>query len=128
MRVVAAITVFLALDGRTTEQATNNPDGGRDFVIGCGARLGWNVCYRRANDICPSGYSTMSENAGFNRKELTISCPTASTATVQGAYARCNYEATLATVSLQQGKEEAQSRLFQQCMAARAADAARQPQ
>lgn len=59
----------------TTTQEIRRPNGGREFVIACGASLGWNVCYERANEVCPTGYTTLSEEAGFNRKELRIACP-----------------------------------------------------
>jgi hypothetical protein len=36
-----------------------------------------NICYDRANEVCPNGYTTISGQAGFNRKELRIACPIA---------------------------------------------------
>jgi hypothetical protein len=30
---------------------------------------------QKANELCPSGYTTLSEDAGFNRKEMHIACP-----------------------------------------------------
>ncbi len=59
----------------TTKQAIKRPDGSRDFVIACGAAVGWSICYNRANQVCSIGYLTISQDAGFNRKELMISCP-----------------------------------------------------
>lgn len=105
----------------TTTQATNRPDGNRDFVIACGAGLGWNICYDRANEVCPSGYKTVSREGGFNRKELTISCPNAPAQALQTAYRQCTYETSLATAAMRQDREATQGRLFQQCMAAKAA-------
>ena len=52
------------------------PDGSTEYLITCGSGTGWNVCYEKANEVCPSGYKTLSEDAGFNRKEMKISCPT----------------------------------------------------
>lgn len=115
-----SIFALLAVAGCTTAQMIPRPDGSREFVIACGAGLGWNVCHNRAVEVCPTGYTTLAQDAGFNRKELTISSPQ-STASVQSAYAQCTYEASLATVSLQGDRESAQAKLFQQCMAARAA-------
>jgi hypothetical protein len=31
--------------------------------------------HSKANELCPSGYTTLSEDAGFNRKEMRNSCP-----------------------------------------------------
>lgn len=53
----------------------------------------------------PTGYNTLSQEAGFNRKELTIAYPDRPAASVQSAYAQCTYETS-------------QDRLFRQCMAA----------
>ena len=63
------------VSGCTTAQEIRRPNGEREFLIACGAALGWNICYDRANELCPSGYKTLSEQAGFNRKELRIACP-----------------------------------------------------
>src|SRR6476646_7954754 len=38
------------------------------YLIACGAGTGWNICYAHANEVCPTGYMTLSEGAGFNRK------------------------------------------------------------
>ena len=46
-----------------------------EFLIACGAATGWNICYANANEVCPTGYTTLSEDAGFNRKEMRIACP-----------------------------------------------------
>jgi len=121
MRGLFILLIACAVAGCTTTAALNRPDGSRDFVIACGAGLGWNVCYNRANEVCPSGYRTISQDAGFNRKELTISCPAAPAQALQSAYKRRTYEASASTVTLQHGREEAEARLFQRCMAARAA-------
>jgi hypothetical protein len=69
--------VLLALVSCTTTQEIKRPNGTVEFLIACGAAVGWNVCYDKANQVCPSGYNTLSEDAGFNRKELRISCPVA---------------------------------------------------
>jgi hypothetical protein len=39
-----------------------------DRMRACGAGTGWNICYAHANEVCPTGYMTLSEGAGFNRK------------------------------------------------------------
>lgn len=73
-RTLAAVTL-LALTGCTTAQEIRRPDGSLEYQIACGAASGWNICYGRANELCPGGYETVSEDAGFNRKELRIACP-----------------------------------------------------
>jgi hypothetical protein len=68
---------LVALGGCTTTQEIKRPDGSVEYLIACGASLGWNICYDEANKVCPTGYKTLAEDAGFNRKELRISCPSA---------------------------------------------------
>jgi hypothetical protein len=60
----------------TTSEEIRRPDGRVEYLIACGAAVGWSICYNRANEVCPGGYETLAENAGFNRKELRIACPT----------------------------------------------------
>ncbi|MCA1600449.1 MAG: hypothetical protein LC776_01970 [Acidobacteria bacterium] len=63
--------------GCTTTEEIRRADGTIEYLIACGAGLGWNICYDKANEVCPSGYTTLLEEAGFNRKELRIACPDA---------------------------------------------------
>ena len=72
---IAAGLLLVAITGCTTTQEIRRPDGTIEYLIACGASLGWNICYDKANEVCPSDYTTLSEDAGFNRKELRISCP-----------------------------------------------------
>ncbi len=74
-RFLGCLSVVAILASCTTTQQIKRPDGAVEYVIGCGAGLGWNICYEKANEVCQSGYTTISEDAGFNRKELRISCP-----------------------------------------------------
>jgi hypothetical protein len=76
-KFVLACLVAGVSTGCTTAEQIRRPNGDIEYVIGCGASAGWNVCYQRANEACPSGYNTISEDAGINRKELRISCPAA---------------------------------------------------
>lgn len=68
------IVALCLLAGCTTTQEIKRPAGGTEYLIACGAASGWNVCYKRANEVCPAGYETLSEQAGINRKELRIAC------------------------------------------------------
>jgi hypothetical protein len=74
-RTLAAIFTLVLITGCTTLQEIKRPGGEVEYLIACGASLGWNICYDRANKVCPTGYTTLSEQAGFNRKELCIACP-----------------------------------------------------
>jgi hypothetical protein len=59
----------------TTVDQTRLPDGRSVYKIACGAAAPWEICRDQATDVCPTGYQTLSMNAGFNRKEMTILCP-----------------------------------------------------
>ncbi|BEI34200.1 hypothetical protein [Polynucleobacter sp. HIN5] len=73
------LSLLFLLVGCTTSQEIKRVDGESEFLIGCGAATGWNICYQKANEICPNGYRTISEVGGFNRKELRVSCPKSNT-------------------------------------------------
>ena len=75
LRNLMFVGVALVFSGCTTTQEFRRPNGNIEYLIACGAGTGWNICYDKANRVCPTGYETLSENAGFNRKELRISCP-----------------------------------------------------
>ncbi|MBX3489499.1 hypothetical protein [Parvibaculum sp.] len=75
MTITIAVSAGLILAACTTTQKVQRPDGPDEYIIACGAAVGWNICYNQANETCPNGYTTLSEDAGFNRKELRISCP-----------------------------------------------------
>jgi hypothetical protein len=70
----ALLLSLAALAGCTTAQKISRPDGTTEYQIACGAATGWGICYSRAEKLCPGGYQTVNEDAGFNRKELRISC------------------------------------------------------
>lgn len=71
---VALTVLLIMLCGCTTTQRISRPDGGSEFIVACGAALGWRECYGAAQRLCPQGYRTLDEDQGFNRKELRISC------------------------------------------------------
>lgn len=70
--IVSALIALLS--SCTTAEEIRRPDGKTQYIIACGAALGWNICYDRANELCPQGYTDVHKAAGFNRKELTIEC------------------------------------------------------
>jgi hypothetical protein len=72
---ILSIPCFLLLASCTTTQEIVRPNGQKEYLVACGASTGWNICYKRANELCPGGYTTLSEKGGFNRKEMRISCP-----------------------------------------------------
>lgn len=75
LRISLVGLLVAALTACTTSQKILRPDGTTEYLVACGASTGWNVCYDKANQECPTGYKTISEDAGFNRKEMRISCP-----------------------------------------------------
>jgi len=81
MRLLLLTALSFAISACTTSQEIKRPDGSTEYLVACGAGTGWNICYQKANELCPSGYNTLSEDAGFNRKELRIACPTAGRST-----------------------------------------------
>lgn len=71
-----AVFLLLAAAGCATSQEIRRPDGSTEYLISCGY-FGWYICYDKANELCPGRYKTLSESAGFDRKELRIACPDA---------------------------------------------------
>ena len=68
------MTFGMLLSACTTTQEIKRPNGAIEYIVACGAATGWNICYERANKLCPAGYETLAEMPGFNRKELRIRC------------------------------------------------------
>ena len=75
MRTFLTALLILATAGCASTQRINHPDGTAEFLVACGADTDWTVCHQRANEVCPRGYVTLSEAAGFNREELRFACP-----------------------------------------------------
>ncbi|QKS24173.1 hypothetical protein [Vreelandella titanicae] len=75
IRIITFLLSATALSACTTAQEINRPDGVTEYLVACGASTGWNICYNRANELCPGGYETLTEEWGFNRKEMRIECP-----------------------------------------------------
>ncbi len=68
------IATVIILAGCTTANKIYSSDGKEALLIECGAAVSFSVCHNRAKEECPSGYTTLSENAGFNRKEIRVRC------------------------------------------------------
>jgi len=75
MKAFTVVLLSLALAACSTSQRIARPDGSSEFLIQCGASTGWDICYSKANEVCPTGYADLDKDAGFNRKTLRINCP-----------------------------------------------------
>jgi hypothetical protein len=53
-RLLATILTLALITGCTTLQEIKRPGGEVEYLIACGASLGWNICYDRANQVCPT--------------------------------------------------------------------------
>lgn len=60
------IIVMLVISGCATSQKVIRPDGAGEYLIQCGSGTGWNVCYSKANEVCPAGYTDLEKDGGFN--------------------------------------------------------------
>ena len=65
---------ILLRSGCTASTPVHFTDGKPVQLIECGAVVPWSVCYKEANSACPKGYEVLREEAGFNRKSLTVRC------------------------------------------------------
>ena len=75
MRCISLYIVLLTLMlGCTTANNIYEKDGKEALLIECGAAVSFTVCHDRAKKECPDGYTTLSEDAGFNRKEIRVRC------------------------------------------------------
>lgn len=74
MKTIFPLALAALLAGCSTSQEIKRPDGVSEYDIQCGSATGWDVCYSKANEVCPGGYQDLSKEGGFNRKELHILC------------------------------------------------------
>lgn len=74
MKLIATTIVLTFLAGCTTSNTIYEQDGKEALLIECGAAVSFSVCHDRAKKECPHGYRTLSEDAGFNRKEIRVRC------------------------------------------------------
>lgn len=72
--IVVVVLISLAFISCTTVSKIHERDGREALLIECGAAVSFSVCHERALKECPSGYTTISETPGFNRKEIRIRC------------------------------------------------------
>lgn len=73
-RLLWLLLLVVSLAACTTSEQYRRPDGGHNYVIACGAALGWNICLSRAKEECPIGFDVLSQVNDGNRKEMTIAC------------------------------------------------------
>lgn len=69
--LLVLVTVGLMAAGCTTKIL--RPGGETEYLITCSG-FGWHACYARANQVCSTGYLTLSEDGEVIRNELRISC------------------------------------------------------
>jgi hypothetical protein len=74
MKTAFPTLAVLCLASCTTASQYRRADGGTNVLVACGAGLGWNICLDRAKEECPTGFNVESQRAGFNRKEMMVSC------------------------------------------------------
>ena len=72
--LILTCTIVMLISGCTTTNRIFDKDGKEALLIECGAAVSFSVCHDRAKKECPNGYKTLSENAGFNRKEIRVRC------------------------------------------------------
>ena len=70
----ALALVLITVSGCTTASKIYGQDGQELLLIECGAAVSFSVCHERALKECPTGYTSISETPGFNRKELRVRC------------------------------------------------------
>jgi hypothetical protein len=69
----AAITIPILLIGCSisTVQEIPRPGGGVEYLLTCEED---SECYGKAKKLCPSGYTTISDDSGAKGRELVIAC------------------------------------------------------
>jgi len=72
--ILICSTGIFIFAGCTTVNKIYEKDGMEALLIECGAATSFSVCHDRAKQECPNGYKTLSEDAGFNRKEIRVRC------------------------------------------------------
>jgi len=70
--VVAATLLLLA--GCSAFEVVPPAQQSDEYVFACNKVGGQPGCETRANDVCPNGYDTLSNEEDFQRKELRVRC------------------------------------------------------
>lgn len=61
MRSVLVLVLFLGGCAKVTEM--REPGGGIQYLVGCyGALTPMSVCYNKADELCPTGYTITNQN------------------------------------------------------------------
>ena len=74
VKVLVICMTIMLISGCTTVNRIYEKDGKEALLVECGAAVSFSVCHDRAKQECPDGYITLSEDAGFNRKEIRVRC------------------------------------------------------
>jgi hypothetical protein len=85
MRAALLLVLLLSACAKVTEM--RDPDGGTQYLVGCyGALTPMSVCYNKADDLCPAGYtiidqkdttsSSVTQQAGIQSiaRQMVIKC------------------------------------------------------
>jgi len=71
---LALLTVPLLITGCTTTTNVMLPSGNQGLNVTCGT--GWNHCYKRAQELCPTGYHVHDKRGTNDRRSMLIECKT----------------------------------------------------
>jgi hypothetical protein len=75
MAVVLGVSCISALflTGCTIVTPVPGPDNQKAYLIECGT-LVLNVCYEKADRMCPNGYTVISSQPTYNANSITVQC------------------------------------------------------
>jgi hypothetical protein len=73
--LLGAAISLAACSGCVSQQSLQRPNGDMEYLISCDGGAPWSACYDKADKLCPTGYSPLSEDAGSKGKQLRITCP-----------------------------------------------------
>ncbi len=74
LNIVGLVLILATSSACTNASKIYERDGQEALLIECGAASSFSICHERALKECPSGYTTLSETPGFNRKEIRVRC------------------------------------------------------
>ena len=77
-KLLVAGLISLQITGCAISRKMMTPDGENGYYISCnGLAVGMNVCYKKASEVCPDGYTIIeSQNSTGNglKKGIFIEC------------------------------------------------------